>query len=124
MVDEFRVGKEEFMVRGFSVIASAAVLCTMGVGCGPGATAPAEAGLPGACQFTTHEDAETTGGKKAGAENVPVIKGYVQSNTGEKVYYIPGAQAYKRARMDLNKGMKFFCTEKEAQEAGWRKSTV
>lgn len=110
------------MVRELQVMASAAVLCTILAGCGQGASVQAEAG--GGCQYTKHEDAETEGAKKANGENVPVIKGYVQSNDQSKVYYVPGAQAYKRARMDAAKGMKYFCTEKEAQDAGWKKSTV
>lgn len=114
--------KEKRMVRGLQVLASTAVLCTILAGCSSGASAPVDAG--GGCPFTKHEDAETDGGKKANGENVPVIKGYVQSNDQSKVYLVPGAQAYKRARMDATKGMKFFCTEKEAQDAGWRKSTV
>jgi hypothetical protein len=86
--------------------------------------APASGGNAGDCQYTAHEDAETSGGKKGQGASAPVIKGYILNNTNEKVYYLPGSQAYKRVRIDESKGMKYFCTEKEAESAGWKKSTV
>lgn len=111
------------MRSGVRVAGIATVMCLVMTGCGANSAAEAEA-EGGACQYTKHGDAETAGGKKADGQNVPVIKGYITSNDGSKIYYVPGAQAYKRVRIDESKGMRFFCTEKEAQEAGWRKSTV
>lgn len=46
----------------------------------------------------------------------PTIKGNINSK-GEKIYHIPSGQYYK-----ITKAEEMFCTEKEAQEAGYRKS--
>lgn len=109
------------MFRSWQVLAGATALCAMLSGCSSqAATAGAEGG---SCQFANHSEAETTGGKKPGPTD-PVIKGYVLNTDNSKVYYLPGAQAYKRVKIDESKGMKFFCTEKEAEAAGWKKSTV
>lgn len=107
------------MDRRLGVVFGSALVCLALSGCGSSA---AQADTSGGCQYTSHADAEGPGGKK-GADS-PVIKGYILSNTGEKVYYIPGSQGYKRARIDESKGMKYFCTEKDAEAAGWRKATV
>ena len=46
----------------------------------------------------------------------PTIKGNINSN-GEKIYHIPSGQYYQ-----ITKAEEMFCTEKDAQEAGFRKS--
>lgn len=46
----------------------------------------------------------------------PTIKGNINSK-GEKIYHIPSGQYYQ-----VTKAEEMFCTEKEAQEAGYRKS--
>ncbi len=111
------------MVRTWRMMSGAAALCLMLSGCGPSAAAPAAA-VEGECQYPTHADAETTGGKKVGGPSDPVIKGYILNTDSSKVYYLPGAQAYKRVKLDTSKGMKYFCSEAEAQAAGFKKSTV
>ena len=50
-----------------------------------------------------------------------VIKGNI-SSSGEKIYHLPGGQYYNRTKISQNKGEKWFCSEKEAKSAGWRKS--
>jgi micrococcal nuclease len=45
-----------------------------------------------------------------------VIKGNINSN-GEKIYHVPSGQYYERTKAE-----KIFCTEKEAIQAGFRKS--
>ena len=46
----------------------------------------------------------------------PTIKGNINSK-GEKIYHISSGQYYK-----ITKAEEMFCTEKEAQDAGFRKS--
>ncbi len=111
------------MVRTWQKMCAEAVLCLMLSACGSSASAPA-ALAPGECQATTHGDAETAGGKKASGPKDPVIKGYILNTDQSKVYYLPGTQAYKRVKIDTAKGMKYFCTEADAQADGFKKATV
>lgn len=52
-----------------------------------------------------------------------VIKGNI-SSSGEKIYHLPGQRYYERTKIEEGKGEHWFCTEEEAQNAGWRKSKV
>ncbi|MGE0252958.1 MAG: thermonuclease family protein [Alphaproteobacteria bacterium] len=49
------------------------------------------------------------------------IKGNISSN-GERIYHVPGARDYAPTRIDESKGERWFCSETEAQAAGWRRS--
>lgn len=49
------------------------------------------------------------------------IKGNV-SISGEKIYHVPGGEFYEATNIDLEYGERWFCTEEEAEAAGWRKS--
>lgn len=51
-----------------------------------------------------------------------VIKGNISSNTGEKIYHMPGQRYYDQTTIDPEKGERWFCTEEEAIANGWRKS--
>lgn len=55
------------------------------------------------------------------ASTVCIIKGNVSSR-GERIYHVPGGQYYDRTRIDPSKGERMFCSEAEAQAAGWRRS--
>ena len=50
-----------------------------------------------------------------------VIKGNV-SRDGSKIFHVPGGRHYEQTRIDESKGERWFCTEAEANVAGWRKS--
>ena len=50
-----------------------------------------------------------------------VIKGNI-SKTGEKIYHVPGGEYYDRTDIDPSKGERWFCSEKEARQKGWRRS--
>lgn len=50
-----------------------------------------------------------------------LIKGNISSK-GERIYHVPGGQFYDRTVISTSKGEKWFCSEKEAQNAGWRRS--
>lgn len=50
------------------------------------------------------------------------IKGNISS--GGKIYHLPGQRLYSVTKIDAKKGERWFCTEKQARNAGWRKSKV
>lgn len=50
-----------------------------------------------------------------------LIKGNIGS-TGEKIYHLPGCESYEKTSIDPERGERWFCTEEEAIEAGWRKA--
>jgi endonuclease YncB( thermonuclease family) len=49
------------------------------------------------------------------------IKGNI-SRSGERIYHVPGQQHYERTRVDESSGERWFCSEEEAQAAGWRRA--
>jgi len=50
-----------------------------------------------------------------------VIKGNI-SASGEKIYHLPGCGSYAKTQIDESRSEKWFCSEAEAQAAGWRKA--
>lgn len=52
------------------------------------------------------------------------IKGNVSIDTGERIYHVPGQRYYSETRIDPRFGERYFCSEAEARNAGWRKSRV
>lgn len=52
-----------------------------------------------------------------------LIKGNI-SSSGEKIYHLPGQRYYDKTVIDEAKGERWFCTEEEAQKAGWRKAKI
>lgn len=40
--------------------------------------------------------------------------------SGERVYHTPDSPWYERTDIDPDTGERWFCTEREAEEAGWR----
>ncbi len=53
----------------------------------------------------------------------PQIKGNI-SKSGEKIYHKPGDMYYSQTEINESAGEKMFCTEKDAQDAGWRHSKI
>ncbi|MGD9538790.1 MAG: thermonuclease family protein [Alphaproteobacteria bacterium] len=49
------------------------------------------------------------------------IKGNV-SKRGERIYHVPGGAYYDRTVISASKGERWFCSEREARDAGWRPS--
>jgi endonuclease YncB( thermonuclease family) len=47
------------------------------------------------------------------------IKGNINSK-GDRIYHVPGSRSYAQTRINTSKGERWFCSEKEAIEAGWR----
>jgi endonuclease YncB( thermonuclease family) len=52
-----------------------------------------------------------------------LIKGNINSK-GEHIYHMPEQRYYNVTVIDPTKGERMFCTEKEALDAGWRKSKI
>lgn len=51
------------------------------------------------------------------------IKGNI-SSSGEKIYHVSGQRYYEKTKIEEHKGERWFCTEEEAVQAGWRKSKI
>lgn len=49
------------------------------------------------------------------------IKGNINLE-GEKIYHTPNCEYYRQTVINENKGERWFCTEQEALDAGWRKA--
>jgi hypothetical protein len=43
-------------------------------------------------------------------------------STGRRLYHVPGMQDYDRTVIDPARGERWFCTEAEAQAAGWTRA--
>lgn len=50
------------------------------------------------------------------------IKGNVSINSGEHIYHVPGQERYLATKISPEYGERWFCTEAEARDAGWRKA--
>ena len=48
-----------------------------------------------------------------------VIKGNINKR-GDKIYHVPGSPYYAQTQIDESRGERWFCSEQEAQAAGWR----
>jgi hypothetical protein len=57
---------------------------------------------------------------KRGAPDGCPIKGRVQGD--ERVYLLPWDSSYTRVRVRKGRGERWFCTQDEAEAAGWRKA--
>jgi endonuclease YncB( thermonuclease family) len=51
------------------------------------------------------------------------IKGNIGKSDGTKTYHFPGCSEYERTIVELDIGEQWFCTEEEAQQAGYAKAT-
>ena len=52
------------------------------------------------------------------------IKGNVSHNNGERISHVTGQKYYEQTVITPSRGERWFCSEAEAQKAGWRKSGV
>ncbi|WP_245424922.1 sunset domain-containing protein [Shinella zoogloeoides] len=50
------------------------------------------------------------------------IKGNVSYNGGQRIYHVPGQHYYDATRISYMDGERWFCSEAEAQAAGWRRA--
>lgn len=51
-----------------------------------------------------------------------IIKGNISSQTKEKIYHLPACANYNATVINESHGERWFCSEEEAQLAGWRKA--
>ena len=51
------------------------------------------------------------------------IKGNI-SQTGERIYHVPGQEYYSATRVSAGKGERWFCSEEEARQAAWRRARL
>jgi len=63
----------------------------------------------------------TTASTPESVSNSCSIKGNI-SSSGEKIFHVIGCQSYNKTVIDVSKGESWFCSEKEALDAGWRKA--
>ena len=49
-----------------------------------------------------------------------IIKGNISYKSGDKIYHIPGWKDYNATKINTEYGERWFCTEWEAYQAGWR----
>ena len=49
------------------------------------------------------------------------IKGNISKN-GKRIYHVPGGRYHGQTRIDSSRGERWFCTERDARAAGWRRS--
>lgn len=97
---------------------------TLGGGIGtpsPGATAtPVQqfggGTLPSAPSGLGHGPCDFSGTSDA------VIKGNVDTRTGERTYHVPGSLFYSTTVVDEAQGDRWLCTEVDAVQAGWHRS--
>ncbi|GGF82232.1 Endonuclease YncB, thermonuclease family [Mameliella alba] len=50
------------------------------------------------------------------------IKGNISTNSGARIYHVPGQAWYEATRISMDKGERWFCSEQEARAAGWRRA--
>ena len=77
----------------------------------------AQRGLWKACPVVATPTIKVQEAPKNGCD----IKGNI-GTSGEKIYHLPGCGSYAKTQIDEKRGERWFCSEKEAQEAGWRKA--
>jgi|AntRauTorckE6833_2_1112554.scaffolds.fasta_scaffold04841_3 micrococcal nuclease len=51
-----------------------------------------------------------------------IIKGNISAKSFGRTYFVPGCPNYNRVKVDINKGEQYFCSEAEAQAAGFERS--
>jgi len=52
------------------------------------------------------------------------IEGNVSIESGERIYHVPGQKYYHETIIRPEYGERWFCSEKAARQAGWRRSRV
>ena len=79
-----------------------------------------ELGVWGNCKELPKDFRETANAEPEDQDCV--IKGNISEIGAGKLYFLPNCPSYSQIRIDLKKGERYFCTEKEAEESGFKKS--
>ncbi|MBI4085628.1 MAG: thermonuclease family protein [Candidatus Liptonbacteria bacterium] len=79
-------------------------------------------GLWGACPAGSKTIvAPSPASTESNADNSCVIKGNIGAS-GEKIYHLPDCGSYTKTQIDVGRNERWFCSEAEAQTAGWRRA--
>ena len=76
------------------------------------------AGRGSTAQFTDYSTATVATCVAAAQPGRCLIKGNISENG--RIYHVPGSAYYDKTKIDESKGERWFCTEDQALEAGWR----
>ncbi len=79
-------------------------------------------GMWGACEQGLKEKTSTFETNDPPPNPECVIKGNISEHGYGKTYFLPGCPNYKRVKVDLEKGDRYFCTEEEAEVAGFKRA--
>jgi hypothetical protein len=101
------------------LVAAAQLGLTVAIGYGAGLAVQAVAGHSGSVQAAAVRTI-APGAAPSGC----VIKGNVSIGTGERIYHMPGQQYYDQTVISPEYGERWFCSEQEAQAAGWRRAGI
>ena len=82
------------------------------------------AGLLGAAAVGGLQMAGAPGSPIAAAVRGCDIKGNVSINSGERIYHVPGQMYYADTIIRTDYDERWFCTEAEARQAGWRRARL
>ncbi|OGF99560.1 hypothetical protein A2Y99_04300 [Candidatus Gottesmanbacteria bacterium RBG_13_37_7] len=77
-------------------------------------------GLWGSCSYPISPT--VTASSSDDPKNNCQIKGNISTDSHIKIYHLPDCSGYSKTQIDENKGEKWFCSEEEAVDAGWRKA--
>lgn len=80
-------------------------------------------GLWAECNYAESDDADLRETDLGPSDPNCIIKGNISEKGYGKTYLIPGCDNYSRVKVDVKKGEKYFCTEAEALDEGFRKAT-
>jgi len=74
------------------------------------------------------KEARNGGKQRTANQNAPAamptgcqIKGNMSAE-GERIYHVPGGRFYDRTQINAGRGERWFCSETEAEAAGWRRA--
>lgn len=79
-------------------------------------------GLWGARCTPYQSPSSEEGGGHLVADRACAIKGNIAAGSGERIYHTPECEYYAQTVITEANGERWFCTEEEAQAAGWRKA--
>lgn len=82
---------------------------------------PTSGGNDGGSSGNSENPFQCVGGCATAPDPSCAIKGNVNSS-GERIYHVPGGAFYNRTDIKPEEGDRWFCTEAEAQAAGFRRS--
>jgi hypothetical protein len=85
---------------------------------------PTDTMIPATSAPVSTQEPQTSGCPNGCTSQIPDcnIKGNISTNTGEKIYHLPGMEYYTRTKISPENGERWFCTEAEAVANGWRKA--